>query len=222
MQKIEGIIFDMDGCLYPFDRGSGKTFAGSEFGQSIKRQEVLFTQGRLGIALTEAAAINEGLKQRYNRHLSIGLEREYGIPRADFFGATWNLEPRDYIDEHPTLSRTLGSLSVRIGLLTAAPEVWAQRVLRHLGVSEYFDGNIVCGDQDVRKPDPRAFLQIADLLGIEPENLVSIGDQDHTDILPAKSLGMYTVRIGDSSLAANLVARDVPDALNKLTTEGLL
>ena len=222
MRKIEGIIFDMDGCLYPFDRGSGKTFGESQFGQSIKAQEVLFIQNTLGVDGAAAAAISNGLKERYNRHLSIGLENEYNIPRDAFFEATWNLQPDQFIDRQPQLDQTLGGLSVRLALLTAAPEIWAQRVLQHLNVDQHFAPRIVCGDQDVRKPDPRAFLQAADLLGLPPENIVSIGDQDHTDIAPAKLLGMFTVRIGSQSSCADLLAENVPDAINQLTKKGLL
>lgn len=221
--RPEGIIFDMDGCLYPFDRGSGKIFGESQFGQSIKAAELRFVQERLGVDASTAAVISRDLKDRYEHHLSLALEFEHGIPREQFFAATWDLAPADFIDQQPDLPRVLGSLSVRTGLLTAAPKVWADRVLDHLGVRSFFEPRILCGDQDVRKPDVRAFAQTAALLELPPERIISIGDQDHTDILPAQQLGMITVRIGSNiETAADFLACDVPDAINQLTEVGLL
>lgn len=222
MRKIKGIIFDMDGCLYPFDRGSGKTFGESQFGQSIKTQELVFIQDQLSIGATEAAAISGDLKQQYNHHLSIALEREHGISRETFFNATWNLLPEHFIDEQPQLASVLGKLSIRTGLLTAAPKIWADRVLKHLGVQTLLEPNILCGDQDVRKPDPQAFQQVADMLEIHPKYILSIGDQEHTDILPAQSLGMMTMKIGSDTTSADFLARDITDAINQLNQGGFI
>ena len=222
MRNIEGIIFDMDGCLYPLDRGSSKTFSQSQFGQSIKAKELLFTQNQLGVSVDEARVINSNLKERYNHHLSLGLEYEHGITRDLFFNATWDLQPAQFIDKQPQLLNILGGLTVRLGLLTAAPKVWADRVLEHLDVGAQFGTNILCGDQDVRKPNPQAFLQVADMLEFRPAQLISIGDQEDTDILPAKTLGMITVKIGGQTTSADFLAQDIPDAIHQLTKQGLL
>jgi HAD superfamily hydrolase (TIGR01509 family) len=222
MRNIEGIIFDMDGCLYPLDRGSGKTFGESHFGKSIKAQELIFIQDQLSVDAREAKDISRDLKERYNRHLSLALEHEHGIPREVFFNATWDLKPAHFIDKQPHLPRMLGELTIRSALLTAAPRIWAARVLDHLSVGAHFGVNILCGDQDVRKPDFRAFQQVSNMLELDPTRIVSIGDQEHTDILPAQSLGMLTVRIGGETTSADFLARDIPDAINQLTKAGLL
>lgn len=223
MTKPEALIFDMDGCLYPLDRGSGKSFAQSQFGQSIKASEIAFVQAKLNVAHEAAVAISGDLKNRYNRHLSIALEREHNIPREEFFASTWDLDPANYIDAQPNLPQTLGGLSIRSGLLTAAPAIWTHRVLDHLQVRTFFEPYIRCGNEDVRKPDPQAFQQTADMLGVAPQNVISIGDQEHTDIVPAKMLGMLTVRIGDDThTTADFLAPTVADAINQLTDANLL
>lgn len=222
MRNIEGIIFDMDGCLYPLDHGSGNAFGESRFGQSIKTQELVFIQNQLGVDSEAAKAISSDLKDRYNHHLSLGLEYEHGIARDLFFNATWDLHPAEFIDMQPQLLHVLSELTVRSGLLTAAPKVWAKRVLDHLGVRSLFDTAILCGDQDVRKPDPQAFQQAADMLELKPRQLISIGDQEQTDILPAQALGMLTVRIGGDSTNADFLATDILDAINQLKEAGIL
>lgn len=222
MRNIEGIIFDMDGCLYPLDRGSGKTFGESNFGKDIKAKEIQFIQEHLHVDASEATHISNDIKNRHNRHLSLGLEREHGIHRGLFFAATWDLQPAVFIDKQPGLDSLLNAIPVKIGLLTAAPHVWATRVLDHLGVHSLFSPNITCGDQDVRKPDPAAFQQVADMLQLDPSNIVSIGDQEHTDIAPAQSLGMMTVKIGGDTTNADVLAPDIFDAINQLNNRGLL
>ncbi|HSX00008.1 MAG TPA: HAD family hydrolase [Patescibacteria group bacterium] len=222
MRNIKGIIFDMDGCLYPFDRGSGNSFSESQFGQSIKTQELTFIQNQLGVDAKEAEIINSNLKERFNQHLSLALEYEHDIPRELFFNATWDLQPAQFIDKQPQLLSELSELPVCSALLTAAPKIWAERVLEYLGVRSHFGTNVLCGDQDVRKPDPQVFQQVADMLGFRPEQLISIGDQEHTDILPAQTLGMITVRIGGYSTNADFLASDIPDAINQLKKRGLL
>ena len=60
------------------------------------------------------------------------------------------------------------------------------------------------------------------MLEIKPNRLISIGDQERTDILPAQTLGMLTVRIGGNDTNADFLASDIPDAINQLKKEGLL
>lgn len=218
---IEAIIFDMDGCLYPFDRGSGKVFGESMFGQSIKQKEIEFTAHQLNVSVGAATEINRDLKDRYDSHLSIGLEREFGLPREEFFDFTWNLEPPEFLDKQEGLGGALGGLTVRSALLSAAPRVWVDKALDHLDVSTMFGDAIFSGDADIRKPSLAAFEQVTDFLGCDPEHVTSIGDQDHTDILPAKKLGMTTVRIGTNiETEADFLATDVTEALTLLRESG--
>lgn len=224
MNKPEAIIFDMDGCLYPLDRGSGKSFSESKLGQMIKANELIFIQEHFAVSEKEARIISENLNDHYDGHLSLALEYEHGIPRETFFSKAWDLRPAEFIDRQPHLPKTLENLSIRAGLLTAAPEVWAARVLDHLSVQPFFGTHILYGDQDVRKPNPQAFQQIADMLGVDPRSIISIGDQEYSDIVPAQTLGMLTVRIGANTASSNadFLAEDIYDAIHQLTEAGLL
>lgn len=221
MSNIEGIIFDMDGCLYPLDRGSGKVFGESEFGKSIKAKEIFFVMDKLGIDEAESRLICEDLKNRHERHLSIGLEKEFGIPREEFFGFTWDLQAEDHVDKQPTLASAIGTIAVRKAVLSAAPQLWVERVLRHLDVRDQFGSAVFTGDADVRKPKLEAFTQVSDFLECDPKHMISIGDQEHTDIEPARELGMVTVRIGRGvETSADFLAPNVESALTQLRTEG--
>ncbi len=56
------------------------------------------------------------------------------------------------------------------------------------------------------KPDPRYFEQILDKAGVEASESVMIGDRIDKDVIPAKQVGMKTIRI-KTGLHRNQVAR---------------
>lgn len=221
--KADGIIFDMDGTLYQFDRGQSANFGESTFSRQISANVRRFFVERFGLTPAEAEERYQDIKTRFAGEVSIGLEREHDVPRSNYFAATWDLNPSDFMDQDETLLTVLGDITVRCALLSAAPKVWVDRVMQHLGIAHVFDPHIFTGDPDLRKPDPGAFLQIADAWQLPPGRIVSIGDQEHTDILPAKQAGFMTMLIGPvQSTVADFTATDVPTALKVLKREGIL
>ncbi|MHC4934478.1 MAG: HAD family hydrolase [Planctomycetota bacterium] len=50
-------------------------------------------------------------------------------------------------------------------------------------------------DFTLTKPDPRYLLQIAEACGVPPSECVMVGDRIDKDIVPARQVGMRTVRI---------------------------
>jgi len=91
-------------------------------------------------------------------------------------------------------------------------------VLDLLGVADLFDSRKFTGELVNKKPQVEAFSGISDHLGVDPSRLVSIRDQEHADIAPARKLGMITVRIAtkDTVSKADFIARDVIEAINTL------
>lgn len=223
MKKIEAIIFDMDGTLYSFDDRDESHFTSSEFGKQIRANCIRFFQERFAVDAPTAETLYEELNTRYRGEVSLGLEKERGISRKEYFAFTWDLAVADFIREDQELAKLLGSLTVKCGLLTAAPRVWAERVLTFLQVQSIFGEAIFTGDPDLRKPDPKAFQQLANFWGLEPAQILSIGDQETSDILPPKSLGMKTLRIAKKvESQADFVAPDLITAITLLQQEGII
>lgn len=224
MQKINGIIFDMDGTLYSLDRGLNSTFEQSNFGQRIHDNAVSFFMNQFSLNKEDALTKYLNIKTRFNGEVSLGVEKEFGIPRSVYFAATWDLDPSEFVEEQLELLNTLSSLTVSLGLLSAAPQVWIKKVLDFLEVRDIFEPAIFSGEPDIRKPNPQAFLQIAEFWKVPPASLISIGDQEETDILPAKSLGMTTVLISKttSTSAADFIAKDAVTAIQLLKKENIL
>jgi len=223
MKEQYRFILDMDGTLYRFDRGQGDMFTASRFYADLRENIYAFFVDRLGIQKSEAIAQYERIKKKYRGEVSLGVEQEFGINRYDYFGNTWNMDPGGYIEKDADLPVVLDSLKGRLALLTAAPRVWAVNVLAFLEIEDAFEGNIFTGEPDIRKPSPLVFQAVADRLGTTPPYIFSIGDQEQSDIIPAKAIGMRGVLIGSlPESIADYQASNVKLAIETLQKEGFV
>jgi FMN phosphatase YigB (HAD superfamily) len=66
--------------------------------------------------------------------------------------------------------------------------------LDRAGIGRHFAFRQVSETLGLRKPDPRLFLIACDGLGVAPAQTVMVGDRIDNDIVPARVLGMRTVR----------------------------
>jgi putative hydrolase of the HAD superfamily len=66
-------------------------------------------------------------------------------------------------------------------------------VLREFGLDSLFDAVIESAVVGVRKPDPRIFTLGVEALGMQPNEVVVVGDSFHKDIVPAREAGCHTV-----------------------------
>lgn len=223
MKKIEAIIFDMDGTLYSFDEGNESQFTSSQFGKQIQANCIRFFEERFSLTSDDAESMYQNLSNRYNGEVSLAVEKEFGIDRSEYFAFTWNLVAEEFIISNELLLPTLQELTIRSGVLTAAPKVWAEKTLAFLQIRQLFGEALFTGDPDVRKPNPEAFLQLAQFWNLEPSQILSIGDQEQTDILPAKSLGMQTLRIAaQAETQADFMASDIITAIALLKEKGII
>lgn len=63
------------------------------------------------------------------------------------------------------------------------------------GILKFFDSAQVSGEIGFTKPDIRMFLAVLRNLKAEPEESLMVGDRQDNDIVPAKLIGMKTVRL---------------------------
>jgi putative hydrolase of the HAD superfamily len=100
---------------------------------------------------------------------------------------------RLFPDVLPTLDALEGA-GLCLGVVSNF-EDWLERLLVHLGVSGYFDVQVISGVEGVEKPDPAIFQRALDRSGIPPEEFVFVGDSIEYDVEPAEALGMLGVLI---------------------------
>ena len=220
MEKAKLVVFDMDGTLYQFPDGG--TFLEIPFGQAIQQNTRAFIGREFKLDEVEAVKRHEELFAKFDGELSLGLERENGVDRMRFFDETWNLDPAEFIIPEPGVREALEQVDAQRILLSAAPRVWVNRVLGYMGIADVFGERIFTGEPDVRKPSPLIFQQILDTYGVQARYAISIGDQEHTDIAPARSIGMRALRIGSGETEAEFSAPSVREAINILKQGGVL
>lgn len=67
------------------------------------------------------------------------------------------------------------------------------KILEELGIAKYFE-RIICSTQiGYAKPDPKAFLKVADLLKLKPQEILHVGDGYENDYLGALHAGMQAI-----------------------------
>lgn len=191
------IIFDMDGTLYKF---KGDSFKNSGLYDIVIENTLLYISNKLKKSEPEAKEILELVFEKYGNSISIGLEKEFKIDRHDYFDFAWNIEAKNYVQFDSSLKPFLLSLenNFDLALLSDAPKIWVHTVLDYLGVKEIFKNNIFSGEGNVRKEFGNAFEEICKIMNIEAHRCIAVGDQEETDIIPAKKIGMKTVFVGEN------------------------
>ena len=124
----------------------------------------------------------------------------------------WHSTDEHPYDDCPTVLKTLRQRGFRLGIIANQLPGTEQR-LRNWNLAQYFDVIAASSEIGAAKPDPTIFLYALGQAGCAPENAVMIGDRIGNDILPAKALGMKTVRILSGPAAAY---RPLPDPADSL------
>ena len=70
----------------------------------------------------------------------------------------------------------------------------------YLNLHHIFDAVVTFEDTGLRKPSPEPFTKISNLLDLDPEKILMVGDWPERDVIGAKKIGMKTVfaKYGDS------------------------
>ena len=128
----------------------------------------------------------------------------------------------------PHVSATLMELvknGVKLAVLSDAPirEAWLR--LSYIGFHHMFDHVVTFDDTGRRKPDPLPFRHVLDLLRVEPEQAIMVGDWAERDMVGASAVGMKTAfaaygdTFGNQEVKADFVLRDIKELLQIVLDE---
>ena len=98
--------------------------------------------------------------------------------------------------EAPEIFQQLRELGLKIGLICntgRGPGHALRELMRREGVFDYFDATIFSDEVGYGKPDTRIFLTAAKRLGLEPSDILHVGDNIENDVRGAQSAGMKTL-----------------------------
>jgi len=122
---------------------------------------------------------------------------------------------------YPHVRKTLLALAKRglkLVILSDAPRYQAWSRLCYLNLPHFFDHVITYEDTQVRKPDPAPFNRAIELLQMDPDEVIMIGDWPERDMVGAHGVGIRTVyaRYGDTSGAEHSGADYEIDDISQL------
>ena len=104
---------------------------------------------------------------------------------------------------YPNVNKTLIELikmGIKLAVVSDAPSREAWMRLYYLNLHHVFEPVLTYDDTGVRKPSAKPFEMALDVLNVEPEEALMIGDWPERDVVGAKQIGMKTIfaRYGDT------------------------
>lgn len=193
---IKGVLFDLDDTLY-----NSSSFA------SRARKEALRAMIDAGLNSTEEDALkilNKIIEQKgsnYGGHFNDLVKAVNGTydPKIITMGIiTYHNVKfallRPYSDTMNTLM-DLRSIGLSLGILTDGITIKQWEKLIRLGIHPFFDEVITSEEYGLGKPNIEFFNYGLKKINLKPEEVVYVGDRADKDMVPAKNVGMTTVRI---------------------------
>jgi putative hydrolase of the HAD superfamily len=90
--------------------------------------------------------------------------------------------------------RTLRERDFRVGLITVCSED-VEVIFPETELAGLFDAEVFSNAVRLAKPDPRIYLHCCELLGVEPQEAVFVGDGANDELAGARRVGMEAILI---------------------------
>lgn len=210
MDKIDALLFDLDGTLLDFDIGAYNTCILGVAETIASRHGIdpaRLQQEHLRLSVTRWTEVADGIFRGGTMDgmeilLDIWREALHNLGSDDEEAARaghdayWQARHNIFRLYDETLE-VLDSLRGRlpIALVTNGPEFMQQDKLLISNLTDYFDAVITSGALGVGKPDPRIFQLALDRVGADASRAWHIGDNLKADIGGARGSGIHAVWI---------------------------
>jgi len=115
----------------------------------------------------------------------VGYERDM----AHEAFAVWHAA-RNQVEPFREVIPALEKLKTRFRLATLTN---GNADLAVIGLAHHFEINLNARALGCAKPDPRAYVSLADALTLNPAEILFVGDEPHADVVGPRAVGMQTV-----------------------------
>lgn len=188
-KQIKAIIFDIDSTLY-----TCQAYAFEQIDCQVREYARL-----RGITADEARKMVAEYRKKYaaehdGKKVSLGNTLvSFGIPIEQ--SVEWRnklMEPEKFLKYDQQLVDALSDLQQKVKMIcvTNNPVMPARKTLEAIGVSKFFPEIVGLDTCYKSKPAIEPFQTALDLLGVEAENCVAVGDRYDLDIALPLEMGM--------------------------------
>lgn len=185
---IKTIFFDLDDTLYPRHNGIWAVV--------LERIEA-YMREHVGIADDQVPVLRSQYAAQYGTTLR-GLLIDYAVDPDDYLEYVHAVAIEDMLQPDAELEHMLARLPQQKWVFTNASLAHARRVLKALGVGRHFHGIFSIESMGyLSKPDASVYPLALQAAGNNlPESNLYLDDR-LINLVPAQSLGMATVLVGD-------------------------
>ncbi len=192
MQKADWLFFDLGSSLIDETEAYARRIRETVSGTSVTVS---------GFTELAASFWAQGLQGYSSAVKKLGLNK-----------APWHSEEEHPYDGCAGVLHVLQRRGYRLGII-ANQLPGTEKRLQDWGLLRFFDVIAASAELGISKPDPAIFLWALKSADCKPKRAVMIGDRIDNDILPAKALGMQTVRILQGPTAHYMPGNDPSDAV---------
>lgn len=192
--KYDAILFDLDGTL--LDSAPDLVHTLNDLLDKYQRPRV------------SVAALRQYVSQGSARLLELGFDGDYPLPFEELRGEylqkyqQQNTVHSDFFAGIPDLLDKIEATQTPWAIITNKWSEPTQPIATHFALDKRAAA-IVCGDTlPVAKPDPSPLFLACEMMGVNAENCVYIGDAK-TDIEAGKNAGMATIACNYGYLLPN-------------------
>ncbi len=189
MGKFKHIIFDLDNTLYPREIGLF-----NYVNERINRYLVEF----MGFPPDKIEAIRKNYITNYGTTLR-GLIIHHNVDADHYLQYVHDIPISILIKRDLKLRSFLKNINVNKVIFTNGSEDYAKKVLRALGVENYFSRIFdIQFCQYKPKPHPESYERVLRALNAEGGECIMVDDMEE-NLIVARGFGMLTILIGDGN-----------------------
>jgi tRNA threonylcarbamoyl adenosine modification protein (Sua5/YciO/YrdC/YwlC family) len=186
------IIFDMDGTLYQ----------NRELDRLYQNCTLELISQRKGISLPAADRLFTQMRGRLRQQLQFQPSKLFTLTQLGISDRTWaatagRIPVSKILKPQPRVRRMFQQLSerFRLGLVTNNHRANTLETLKALQLADVFDEVMTLSESRQFKPEPALYQTMANRLGVDPEDCLSVGDRYDLDLEPAARIGMQTLLV---------------------------
>lgn len=188
-----------------------------EMKEELKRRIYEYISQKLKIPINEAKQkYEEEFRKRKSKTSSM---EALGLGKYAIQEVIDSIDKKRYLKKDPRLIQLFKNLKrYKHTIVTNSTKASTEETLKILGLNKnLFEAIITKEDVTDYKPSPEPFLKILKILRAKPEECVSIGDVEASDIIPAKKLGMKTIFVWGKSDHADASVSTIYEVKELLT-----